>query len=121
MIGSTIVYLPELPKDRSNLFESIIENEEFETLKLDALTSLDFAIINAENKTKWENEINPIVYDEACGFVIIHISKIGLKSVIEFSGSLDNIDKESMESDIASLKIFADKYGVDNLYEIVTF
>ena len=121
MTGSTIVFIPELPQDRSNLFERVVENEEFEKIELDYLTSLDFAIITGENNTNWNSENNPIVYDEDDGLVISHISKIGLISVIEFKGELENIDKETQNSDIVKLKEFADKYGLDNLYELVTF
>jgi hypothetical protein len=121
MTGSTIVFIPQLPHDKSNLFEKIIENEEFEKIELNCLTSLDFAIITRENNTNWNSENNPIVYDEDGGLVISHISKIGLVSVIEFKGELENIDKTTQNSDILKLKEFADKYGLDNLYELVTF
>ena len=98
MTGSTIVFIPELPQDRSNLFERVVENEEFEKIELDYLTSLDFAIITGENNTNWNSENNPIVYDEDDGLVISHISKIGLISVIEFESFTSN-PIESIESD----------------------
>ncbi len=81
MVGSTIVFIPELPQDVSNLFERIVEDEEFEKIELDYLTSLDFAIITGENNTNWESENNPIFFDEERGLAIIHIPKIGLVSI----------------------------------------
>ena len=121
MTGSTIVFIPELPDDKSNLFERIVEEEEFEKIELDVLSSLDFAIITGESKTNWNSENNPVVYDEENGLVICHISKTGLISVIEFEGELESTDKETQESDLLKLKEFADKYGFENLYELVTF
>ncbi len=50
MLGSTIIFIPELPEDLSDLYERIVENEEFETLDLDCLSSLDFAIITGKDK-----------------------------------------------------------------------
>jgi hypothetical protein len=121
MAGSTIVFIPELPQDVSNLFVRIVENEDFEQIELDCLTSLDFAIITGEENTNWDSEQNPIVFDEDRGIAIIHISKIGLISVLQFKGELEDIDKEKQIKDIAKLKEFTDKYGLDNLYELVTF
>ncbi|MGQ3089197.1 hypothetical protein, partial [Flavobacterium sp.] len=64
MMGSIIAYIPELPEYRADLFERIMDNEEFEKIELDYLTSLDFAIINTIAGTKWESKHNPVVYDE---------------------------------------------------------
>jgi len=121
MTGSIITYIPELPEDRSDLFERIVDNEEFERIELDYLTSLDFAIINTIAGTKWESKLNPVVYDEEGGLVILHLAKEGLESVVTFDGELDNVDKETQQADIAMIKTFAEKHGFDNLYEVVTF
>ncbi len=121
MTGSIIACIPELPEDKSDLFERIVDNEEFEMIELDYLTSLDFAIINTLAGTKWESENNPVVYDEEGGLVIVHLAKDGLESVIAFKGELDNVDKETQQADIAQIKAFAEKHGYDNLYEVVTF
>jgi len=120
-MGSIITYIPELPEDKSDLFERIIDNEEFEMIELDYLTSLDFAIINTTAGTKWESKNNPVVYDEESGLVILHLAKEGLQSVIAFEGELDNADKETLQADIVQIKAFAEKYGFDDLYEVVTF
>jgi hypothetical protein len=121
MLGSTIVFIPELPEDLSNLYERIVENGEFETLDLDCLTSLDFAIITGKDNTKWNSVKDPVVYDEEAGLVICQISKAGLISVIEYKGDLENIDKETQDEDLLKLKEFADKFGYRHLYELVTF
>jgi hypothetical protein len=121
MLGSAIVFIPELPKDVSNLFERITENEEFEKIELDGLTSIDFSVITEENNTSWESDNNPIVFDEEGGLVITHISKIGLVSVLEFKGELDDVEIETQNSDMQQLKAFTDKFGFDHLYELVTF
>lgn len=121
MIGSTIVYIPELPKDKSDLFDRIMENEEFEKIELDGLTTLDFSIINMKANTKWQKEKNPIVFDEDIGLVIIHISESGLNSVINYKGELENVDTETQEADILALKKFVNKHGSESLYELVTF
>ena len=121
MIGSTIVFIPELPQDLSNLVVRIVENEEFEKIGLDCLTSLDFAIITKESNTKWDSEKNPIIFDEDSGLAIIHISKKGLASVIQFKGELENIANMLLHKDIAKIKEFSEKYGSENLYELTTF
>ena len=96
MLGSTIVFIPELPEDLSDLYERIVENEEFETLDLDCLSSLDFAIITGKDNTKWNSVKDPVLYNEEAGLVICQISKTGLISVIEYKGDLENIDKETL-------------------------
>lgn len=121
MIGSTIVFIPELPQDKSTLFDRIVEKEEFKKIELDYLTTIDFEIITRQNNTNWHSENNPVFYDENNGLVICHISKIGLTTLIEFNGELDNIDKKTLNSDILKLKDFYNQYGGDNLYELVTF
>lgn len=73
MSGSTIAYIPELPEDKSDLFERIMENEEFAKIDLNYLTSIDFTIINNLAGTAWESENNPVVYDEEGGLVIVHL------------------------------------------------
>jgi hypothetical protein len=121
MIGSTIVFIPELPKNKKIFFDKIINQRKFDQIWLDALTSLDFEIINYQTNTSWEGENNPVLLDEENGAVLIHISQEGLKKVIEFKGTLDNVAIETQQSDIAILKNFIDKFGSDNLYECATF
>jgi hypothetical protein len=121
MIGSTIVFIPELPEKKATLFKRIIENEEFEMIELDALTSLDFSIITMKDDTSWNAPQNPVVYNEKSGLVITHIDQAGLQSVLAFTGELDDIDAETQQSDIEQLRGFAELYGTDRLYELVTF
>lgn len=123
MIGSTILFVPELPAERSGLFERIVENEEFEKIELDYLTSLDFTIITQKNNTDWNSGSTPILLrqDEDGGLVVYHISKAGLTAVLEFEGELENVDKETLDSDLAKLREFTAEHGLDNLYEYVAF
>ncbi|WP_294820376.1 hypothetical protein [uncultured Flavobacterium sp.] len=121
MTGSIIAFIPELPEDKSGLFERIVDNEEFEKIELEYLTSLDFTIINNLAGTNWESENNPVVYDEEGGLVIVHLDKAGVQSVISFEGELDSVDRETQDADIAAIRAFAQKHGYNNLYEVVTF
>lgn len=121
MAASIIAYIPDLPEDRSDLFERIVDNEEFEKIELYHLISLDFAIINSHAGSKWESENNPVVYDEEGGLAIVHLTREGLQSVIGFEGGLDDISKENQDEDIAQIKAFVEKHGYDNLYEVATF
>jgi hypothetical protein len=121
MIGSTIVFIPELPKNKATLFKRIIENEEFEMIYLEGLTALDFSIITMQAGTNWNAPQNPVVYNEKFGLVITHIDQAGLQSVLDFTGELENIDAETQQSDIEQLRGFAELYGTDRLYELVAF
>jgi hypothetical protein len=121
MLGSTIVYIPTLPKDINTLFEKIIDEGLYDEISLIKLTTLDFSVINIEKGTSWDASNNPIVYDEENGIVITHINKDGLNTVLNFKGSLDNIEPQIVEMDIKSLQNFVDQFGVDHLYEVVTF
>jgi S-adenosylmethionine hydrolase len=121
MIGSTIVFIPVLPKNKATLFKRIIETEEYETIYLEGLTTLDFSIMTMQEGTNWNAPQNPVVYNEKFGLVITHIDQAGLQSVLDFTGELENIDTETQQSDIEQLRSFADLYGTDRLYELVAF
>lgn len=121
MTGSIIAHIPELPAEKQDLFERIVENEAFETIELDHLRSLDFAIITGSADMRWESKSNPVVYDEEGGMVIVHLAKEGLESVIAFEGDLDNVDRETQQSDIARIREFTEKHGFDHLYEVASF
>jgi hypothetical protein len=121
MLGSTIVHIPTLPKDRNTLFEKIIEEELYDEISLIKLTTLDFSIINIEKGTSWDAPNNPIVFDEENGVVITHINKDGLNTVLNYKGNLENIEPEILIRDIQTLQNFVNQFGTDNLYELVTF
>ncbi len=120
MIGSTIVYIPVLPDDLSNLCERILEDEEFEFISLERLTSSHFYITDEALNSNWDGHQN-IIQDMESGYDISRFTREGLDFIFEFEGELEDIDKEVQIEDIAKLKEFANKHGFDNLYELSTF
>ena len=108
--------------DTSKLLKKIIDEEAFEQITLDELTTIDFSIITTTNTImRWNPAGDSVVYDPKKSFVLAYIESEGLRAVMAFGGELQNMNPETQVSDLAQMQAFVVAYDLTPLYELVTF
>jgi hypothetical protein len=117
MAGSTFIYETDEAKFENFDMDRM---DEFDTVDMNFLTTIDFSIITGEAGVNWTDG-EPLKLDEESGIVILRVDEAGLKCLLNFKGSLENIQEEEMKQDIDTLREFISRNGTDNIYELATF
>ena len=113
MAGSTLIKEDDDEKIRQ--FDPA-SRDEFLTIELDTLKTLDFVIIAGDANQEWAAK-DPIFRDEKKGCSLFQVDSAG----IEYIASDDCKMSEKQREDQSAIKKFIEENGSENIYEYATF
>lgn len=116
MVGSTIIYEPDV--ERLNEIEAIDDLEDFKTVDLEVLTTLDFQefVEAMDGGPQWADE-DALFLDEEAGIALFKVYAAGLRAVLQMEKALH----PDQRRDLDALQAFVDQHGVEHIYELATF
>lgn len=113
-IGST--FISESKPSRLASLSNFDDLEEFQTVELDLMTTLDFQMLVGDGGKKWTDG-EPLLFDPGGGVAVFKVNPAGLKYVL---GKAKGLEKEQA-ADIRKLAEFVRKHGSETIYEVATF
>ena len=113
MAGSTLIKEDDDEKIRQ--FDPA-SRDEFLTIELDTLKTLDFVIIAGDANQEWAAK-DPVFRDEKKGCSLFQVDSAG----IEYIASDDCKMSEKQREDQSAIKKFIEENGSENIYEYATF